>query len=216
MSIKGRYDGALFKNSSKPQVLTPKRRVTRERNEDLITVRLYRRDLIELLDDPNTEDEVYLCEGELDLSALTNKINPARLSEIQADRLNAYYLDKFPTEDIDKFAFWVEMQAVMSEDRRTQQGKPSLPDMAVYTSLYDALGFGPYNLPLVDGNTRYDQIKAIFPDSFAHLGIGKPLTAKHSRKVYSLCMTTYQNYRSDFENWNALWKEFIAAIDCLY
>ena len=93
LSIKGRYDGALFKNSSKPQVLTPKRRVTRERNEDLITVRLYRRDLIELLDDPNTEDEVYLCEGELDLSALTNKINPARLSEIQADRLNAYYLD---------------------------------------------------------------------------------------------------------------------------
>ena len=71
----------------------------------------------------------------------------------------------------------------MNEDRRTQQGggrqgKPSLPDMAVYTSLYDALGFGPYNLPLVDGNTRYESVKAIFPDFFAHLGIGKPLTAK--------------------------------------
>jgi hypothetical protein len=177
ITVRGRHDGKTFVKSSKPVALFNKaRQHAREASRYLVYLRLYRRDLIEALSQ-NTVDRVYLCETEYDLSKLYPDISHL---ENFSSRIESHYLLEFEdfTNDAELFAKFEKHQSDIVNSRREVQGKPSLPDMAVYTSLYDVLGFGHYNRPLGVGTTRYEAAKAIFPDTLAHLGIGKPLTAK--------------------------------------
>lgn len=198
LTAKGRYDGAFFKKSSVERKLSDKRRHTRMFNKDLVSIRLYRRDLIELLDNPCTEDEVFLCEGEWDLSCLFDKINPAELNDLQIKRIQSRYSESFEdyTSDSDLFAKFIAHQLDLNNARRAEQGKPSLPDLAVYTSLYDALGFGQYNRrPLGDRTTRYEAARDKFPESLAYLGLGPKIYTEVPKDMYSDLTTLPKAFR---------------------
>lgn len=196
LTIQGRHDGRTFVKSSKPVALFNKaRQHAREASRYFVYLRLYRRDLIDLLDNPCTEDEVYLCETEYHLSLLFDKIN--HLKEDQISRLEARYREivgEF-ADDIDLFAKFIKHQPDTSNNRREAHGKPSLPDMAVYTSLYDVLGFGHYNRPLGDGKSRYESARDKFPESLGHLGLGPKTWAAVPQNMYSDLLTLPKEFR---------------------